>query len=49
MIPVLSFLSSSFSFSLLVFIFTWSTLTSLGESGFNIILCPWKLKEILLV
>ena len=49
MIHVLSFISSSFSFSLWVFIFTWSSLTSLGMRGFNIILCPWKLKEILLV
>ena len=49
MILVFSFLSSSFSFSLLVFIFTWSSLTSLVERDFNIILYPWKLKEILLV
>ena len=49
MIPVLSFLSSSCSFSLLLFIFNWSSSTSLGERGFKITLCPLKLKEILLV
>ena len=45
----LSFLSLSFSFSFLFFIFIWSSSTSLGERGFKITLCPWKLKDILLV
>ena len=39
----------SFSFSLFSFILSWSSWTSFGERDFSVTLCPWKLKEILLV
>ena len=49
LLPDLSFLSLSFSFSLFVFIFILSLFTSFRDRGFKIILCPWKVKDILLV
>ena len=36
------------SFSLLIFIFIWSSWTSLGERGFKVTLRPWKEKDIML-
>ena len=44
----LSFPSFAFSFSLLVFIFIWSSWTSWGERGFKVTLRPWKEKDIVL-
>jgi len=38
-----------FKFIFFGFIFIWSLFTSVGDRGFNMILWPWKWKEILLV
>ena len=46
--PVYLFFLYLFHF-LLFFIFIWSSFTSFGERDFSMILCPWKVKQILLV
>ena len=45
---VTRFIFSFFIFFIFSFVF-WSSWTFLGKMGFKITLCPWKLKDILLV